>query len=122
MENAVFIRVLSIGHFGKYHNIPCLSPQILHKQCFCFLLGPSVSVLRETMLMQHLAVQTKSIVVFSEMAYIRRDQINPCQLIGKTGSQIDICLASQSARRSVKQQVLISVHSMHLLPYRITPY
>ena len=65
------------------------------------------------MLMQHLAVQTKSIVVFSEVACIRRDQINPCQSIGKTGNQKDICLASQSARRSVKQQVLISVHSMH---------
>ena len=28
-----------IGHFGKYHNILCLSPQILHKHCFQFLLG-----------------------------------------------------------------------------------
>ena len=24
----------------KYHNTLCLSPQILHKHCFCFLLGP----------------------------------------------------------------------------------
>ena len=23
-----------------YHNAPCLSPQILHKHCFQFLLGP----------------------------------------------------------------------------------
>ena len=30
----------SIGHFGKYHNTLCLFPQILHKHCFCFLLGP----------------------------------------------------------------------------------
>ena len=30
---------LPIGHFRKYHNIPCLSPQILHKHCFQFLLG-----------------------------------------------------------------------------------
>ena len=30
----------SIGHFGKYHNTLCLSPQSLHKHCFCFLLGP----------------------------------------------------------------------------------
>ena len=29
----------SIGHFRKYHNILCLSPQILHKHCFQFLLG-----------------------------------------------------------------------------------
>ena len=29
----------SIGHIGKYHNILCLSPQILHKHCFQFLLG-----------------------------------------------------------------------------------
>ena len=27
------------GHFGKYHNTLCLSPQILHKHCFQFLLG-----------------------------------------------------------------------------------
>ena len=29
-----------IDHFGKYHNTLCLSPQILQKHCFCFLLGP----------------------------------------------------------------------------------
>ena len=29
----------SIGHFGKYHNTLCLSPQILHTLCFQFLLG-----------------------------------------------------------------------------------
>ena len=28
-----------IGQFGKYHNTLCLSPQILHKHCFQFLLG-----------------------------------------------------------------------------------
>ena len=27
------------GHFEKYHNTLCLSPQILHKHCFQFLLG-----------------------------------------------------------------------------------
>ena len=32
--------LMSIGQFGKYHNTLCLSPQILHKHCFCFLLGP----------------------------------------------------------------------------------
>ena len=30
---------LLIGHFEKYHNTLCLSPQILHKHCFQFLLG-----------------------------------------------------------------------------------
>ena len=30
---------VAIGHFGKYHNTFCLSPQILHKHCFQFLLG-----------------------------------------------------------------------------------
>ena len=29
----------AIGHFGKYHNTLSLSPQILHKNCFQFLLG-----------------------------------------------------------------------------------
>ena len=29
-----------IRHFGKCHNTLCLSPQILHKHSFCFLLGP----------------------------------------------------------------------------------
>ena len=28
-----------IGQFEKYHNTLCLSPQILHKHCFCFPLG-----------------------------------------------------------------------------------
>ena len=28
-----------IGHSEKYHNALCLSPQILHKHCFQFLLG-----------------------------------------------------------------------------------
>ena len=31
--------VTRIGHFGKYHNILCLSAQILHKHCFQFVLG-----------------------------------------------------------------------------------
>ena len=35
----LIVRVLPIGHFGKYHNTLCLSPQILHKHCFQFLLG-----------------------------------------------------------------------------------
>ena len=35
-----------IGHSRKYHNTLCLSPQILHKHCFQFLLGLTM-VLRE---------------------------------------------------------------------------
>jgi len=35
-----------IGHFGKYHNALCLSPQILHKHCFQFLLGIRI-IIRE---------------------------------------------------------------------------
>ena len=59
-----------IGHFGKYHNILCLSPQILHKHCFQFLLYLQWSQEKtKTMLMQHLRGQTKSIMVFSEVAY-----------------------------------------------------
>ena len=30
----------SIGHFQKYQKTICLSPQILHKHCFGFFLGP----------------------------------------------------------------------------------
>ena len=36
-DGLVFIQV--IGHFAKYHDTLCLSPQILHKHCFQFLLG-----------------------------------------------------------------------------------
>ena len=28
--------LLAVDHFGKYHNTLCLSPQTLHKHCFCF--------------------------------------------------------------------------------------
>ena len=33
------VQSLSIGHFEKYHNTLCFSPQILHNHCFQFLLG-----------------------------------------------------------------------------------
>ena len=33
---------INIGHFGKYHNTLCLSPKILHRHCFQFLLGLAV--------------------------------------------------------------------------------
>ena len=36
---SVQLNTLSIGHFGKYHNTLCLSPQILLKHCYQFLLG-----------------------------------------------------------------------------------
>ena len=48
-----------IGHFGKYHNALGLSPQILFQEKL------------ETMLMQNLKEQPKSIMVFSEVAYTR---------------------------------------------------
>ena len=58
----------SIGHFRKYHNTLCLSPQILHKHCFQFLLGLTmVPRGNKTMLMQNLGGQAKSIMV---VAYI----------------------------------------------------
>ena len=58
------------GHFRKYHNTLCLSPQILHKHCFCFsqVHGNSQEKMK-TMLMQNLRRQTKSIMVFSTVAY-----------------------------------------------------
>ena len=37
--NPIYFDFTSIVHFGKYHNILCLSPKILHKHCFQFLLG-----------------------------------------------------------------------------------
>ena len=40
------VTLINIGHFGKYHNTLCLSPQILHKHCFQFLLGIRI-ILRE---------------------------------------------------------------------------
>ena len=65
--------VLRIGHSGKYHNTLCLSPQALHKHCFCFLLGPLVSPKRNwKLLMQNLGGQTKSIMVFSGVANCQR--------------------------------------------------
>ena len=63
-------RKLPIGHFGKYHNTLCLSPQILHKHCFQFLLGLTM-VPRENKNNTYAKFggQTKSIMVFSEVAY-----------------------------------------------------
>ena len=62
--------LFTIGHFRKYHNTLCLFPQILHKHCFCFLFGSLNSQEKlETMLMQNLGGQTKSIMAFSKVAY-----------------------------------------------------
>ena len=60
-----------IGQFGKYHNTLCLSPHILHKHCFQFLLGLKMAP-RENKNNAYakLGGQTKSIMVFSELAYI----------------------------------------------------
>ena len=41
-----------MGHFGKYHNTLCLSPQLLHKHCFQFLLGLTMAT--KTTLVQNL--------------------------------------------------------------------
>ena len=59
-----------IGHFGKYHNTLSLYPQILHKHGFVFSWDHCKSQEKlETMLMQNLGGQTKSIMVFFEVAY-----------------------------------------------------
>ena len=59
-----------IGHFGKYHNTLCLSPK------FCISIVVVFSGDRcksqeklETMLMQNLGGQRKSIMVFFKVAY-----------------------------------------------------
>ena len=33
---------MAIGHFGKYYNTLCWSPQTLNQYCVCFLLGLTV--------------------------------------------------------------------------------
>ena len=73
------ILVVAIGHFGKYHNILCLPPK------FCISIVSSFSwdlqwsqENTKTMLMQNLGGQTKSIMVFSEVAY--SEMIHPEQL------------------------------------------
>ena len=63
---------MSIGHFGKYHNTSCLSPEILHEHCFQFLLGLTlVPKENENNAYANLGGQTKSIMVFFELAYCR---------------------------------------------------
>ena len=70
MENA-------IGHLGKYHNTLYLSPQILQKHCFVFSWGGCKSQEKlETMFMQNLGRQTKSIMVFFQVAYISHDMLS----------------------------------------------
>ena len=38
-RNSVGTSLAAIGHHEKYNNTICLSPQILHYHCFCFLVG-----------------------------------------------------------------------------------
>ena len=59
-----------IGHFGKYHNTLRLSPQILHKHCFQFLLGLTmVPIENKNNAYVKFGGQIKSIMVFSGMAH-----------------------------------------------------
>ena len=69
-SRTLLVKHADIGHFGKYHNTLCLSPQSLHKHCFCFLLGP-LYVPRGTGNNAYVKFggQTKNIMVFSEVAY-----------------------------------------------------
>ena len=58
-----------IGHFGRYQNTLCVSPQILHKHAlFLFSLGTIVSLKRN--LKQNLGGPAKSIMVFSEATFV----------------------------------------------------
>ena len=53
-----------------FRKIPQYSLFVPHKHCFCFLYGPCKSQEKlETMLMQNLGGQTRSIMVFSEVVY-----------------------------------------------------
>ena len=83
----------TIGHFGKYHNTLCLSPQILHTLCFQFLLGLTM-VPRENKNNAYVKFggQTKSIMVFSEMAYKEKSFGNLTLLLCKTSAIICLVL------------------------------
>ena len=59
-----------IGHFGKYHNTLGLSPKFCISIVFVFSWDRCKSQEKlETMRMQNLGEQTKSIMVFSKVAY-----------------------------------------------------
>ena len=58
----------SIGHFEKYYNTLCLSPKFCISIVFIFF-GDQKKL--ETMLMQNLEGQTKSIMVFSKVAHLK---------------------------------------------------
>ena len=84
-----------IGHFGKYHNTLCLSPQILHKHCFQFLLGLTV-VPRENKNNAYAKLggrRKKSIMVFSELAYDETEK-NNCSIIFQVMFYYGIALVS----------------------------
>ena len=84
-----------IGHFGKYHSTVCLSPQILHKLSFFFFLGP-LEVPREIENNAYAKVggQTKSIMVFSRVAYRR--------IFVYTFCLINICLSLSDDANKIK--------------------
>ena len=59
-----------IDHFGKYHNTLCLPPKFCISIVFVFSWDHCKSQAKlETILMQNLGGQTKSIKVFSEAGY-----------------------------------------------------
>ena len=58
---------LPIGHFEKYYNTLCLSPISIVSSFSWELQRPQEKT--KTMLMQNFGGQTKSIMVFSEVAY-----------------------------------------------------
>ena len=63
-----------IGHFGKYHNTLCLSPKILHKHCFQFLLGLTmVPRKNNNNAYAKFGGTNKEYYEFSEVAYIDKD-------------------------------------------------
>ena len=56
--------VLTVGHSRKYHNTLCLSPQILHKHCFQFLLRITMVPRENKMLMQNLGQKQRVLWYF----------------------------------------------------------
>ena len=64
----------AIGHIGKYHNPLCFALKFCISIIFVFSWDHCKSQEKlETMLIQNLGEQTKSVMVFSKMAY--RDQL-----------------------------------------------
>ena len=69
IDTALFAFCFFISHFGKYHNTLCLSPKVCISIVVVFSGDRCKSQEKlETMLMQNLGGQTKSIMVFSKVA------------------------------------------------------